>query len=132
MPPLEFYKALKKYVERKPNKEALEKEAPKKDFDTFRRTSPKPENYLLNMSDWQRFFLSGSNDFFGIAMLALAFEERKEHKRAILLMQKAHKLEPRIKDKMWMTNHYRWEEAHHTLLEAIISDPDFWKFRLSG
>lgn len=130
LPPLDFYKTLKNYVDRKSNEEALKKESPKKDFDNFRRTY-KPEKYLLKMSDWQDFFLSGSNDFYGIAMLALAFEERKEHKRAMLLMQKAHKLEPRIKDRMWMTNHYGWEEEHHRLLEAIISDPQFWQFRLS-
>lgn len=89
---------------------------------------PKPQNStFIDLQDWTSYSNPGQSNFYGLAMLALAFEERNLHERAIFFMRKANKLEPRVRDFHWMVSNYKWTAEHWNLVERIIADPNFWK-----
>jgi hypothetical protein len=124
LPPIRFYKELASKYDREPQDVSDKKS---KALPRSTQLLPKKlSNNLIDLSDWTDYARMGSNDYYGITMLALAFEELSEHWRAIYFLRKSHQLEPRIKDKAWMSYHHAWTEEYHTLLEAIISDPEFW------
>jgi hypothetical protein len=89
---------------------------------TSRRTYETSTDFNL----WTSYAHIGVNDFYGIAMLALAYEGNGEHFRAMFHLHRAHKIEPRVINPSWMTAHFNWEEKHHKLIERIVADPIFW------
>ena len=100
LPPAKFYKRIAKHV-------------------------PRPIPAHLRIEKWAKYETSGSNDFFGIAMYALALEALDQREKAIQQLRRANKLEPRIKNRKWMSSHYQWTAVENELLERILTDPAF-------
>jgi len=74
---------------------------------------------------WAEFGQSGISDFYGIAMYALSLEADGQRDEAIRQLRRANKLEPRIKNRDWMSKYYGWTEIDNRLLEQILTDPNF-------
>lgn len=139
LPTINFYRDLAKYVPR------ISQLVESPDYQLFNlpilgtKTNVAPRvikkvkpSISIKIGEWLHCSKAGTNDFYGIAMLALSYEQTQEHKRAMYFLRKAQKLEPRIADKKWMTENYSWTEQHHALLQIIINDPDFWNTSLRG
>lgn len=74
---------------------------------------------------WAAFQEPGANDFYAITMYALYLEAAGEHAEAVRQLRRANKLEPRIKNRVWMTTHFEWSEIENEFLERILTDPNF-------
>ncbi|MCA9884076.1 MAG: toll/interleukin-1 receptor domain-containing protein [Anaerolineae bacterium] len=123
LPSAKFYKFLQHYVPRRPNPAIA---------NTIRHSPVLQRNHAnhtttINLQDWVSYANPGQTDFFGLAMLSLAFEERGQHERAIFYLRKSNKLEPRVRDFHWMVENYGLTYELWLLIEQIISDPEFWK-----
>lgn len=147
MPSPKFYKDLAKAAPRtlkpiEPENIALVKQQAQdaKNRGEALKSSPPPQpppsppqgrdiNFIYSsIKYWEKYAREGETNFNGIARLALALEEEgsyRAHREAIWHLRRACGIEPRVKDKKWMTEKYGWTETHHKLLERILMDPYF-------
>lgn len=126
-PSIGFLDNLQKYVPRTPQ----ERTPPTPFNSSNKNTHIEFDNLLIDIAQWSDNIRQGSTDFYGLAMLALSYEERDQHERAIYFMKKSRKLEPRIIDFEWMIENYNWTEGHINLCQEIVDDEAFWSSNIN-
>lgn len=126
LPSIKWLERLQDYAKRLPQKREPSKEAPKIEHFQY-----PPRDLVISINEWSDYIKIGSTDFYGIAMLALSYEERERRERAVYLLKKSYKLEPRVVNPDWMEKHYNWSSEHCKLLDKIISDPLFWSPKIN-
>lgn len=124
---IHFIEDLQKYVDRTP-----QKRIPPIPFNIPNNNNHiEADNLVIDIAQWSDNIRQGSTDFYGLAMLALSYEERNQHERGIYFMKKARKLEPQIVDFEWMTKNYNWNDEHKDICQKIIEDKAFWSSSIS-
>ncbi len=83
-----------------------------------------PEGIYASIAQLAAYESPGTNDFQGIAALAITLEIEGSHKDAVRYLKRALKLEPRIRDKVWMRRFCGWSDPNLTAMEKILSDPE--------
>lgn len=89
------------------------------------------DDLVIDIAKWSDNIRQGSTNFYGLAMLALSYQERNQHERAIYFAKKSRKLEPRIIDFEWMKDNYSWTDEHVSILQEIIVNEAFWSPNIS-
>lgn len=143
LPPLEFFREVERHVPRTPilTREEVEQ------FSQTGEKALKPISDLVDvptvvsdaaydsLSYWEKQYENGgSNDYYIILRLALAYEAVKTfrgHTEAVKYLKKATILENRILNSNWLKMHHEWLADHEDLLQKIIDDPEFAKFVVS-
>jgi hypothetical protein len=91
-------------------------------------SSPADPTIYTEIVKWTKALKATPNDFYAMTMLAIAYQAEgtlASHRDALICIKKACRLEPRIRNKQWMTAQFSWTEREHTLLEQLLTDPDF-------
>ena len=117
LPPPGFFQQLAKVAPR------VSREVKKPNYPKIQLTT----EYIISteVAQWIEFEIPNNNNFYGIAMLALAYERDGQRQRAVFHFKRAAMLEPRVKYKKFMTEHFGWTEEHHALVTRILMDANF-------
>lgn len=88
----------------------------------WRDGAPPPDFYssLVEFSFYER---EGSNDFLGITILAMLLYMEGSYLDAIRYLKRALKLEPRLRDHVWMQKYFGWDDFNNQILEELLADP---------
>lgn len=144
MPRKDFYHTLEKYVTRTPKltpegievtgrKRASESKDRQKQAESVVVAKPvldPDETKVTEIDRWKPYDQEGGTNYYGIAMLSLAYEDSgtyKGHLKALELLRRACMIEPNVKNKDFMTSRYGWGKEQHDLLEKLLKDPKFGK-----
>lgn len=140
MPPMRFFQQLARCVEKAPlysHSEIEERLAerlltiPVKEDSAPVQVADPPRlpadpTVYSQIAYWNQMTNNNPNDFYCLAMLALSYElEGSSHIDAIRIIRKAIKLEPRIKNSVWMISQFGWSEKENRLLEQLLTSPHY-------
>jgi hypothetical protein len=127
LPGSEFYQQLEMYLPK--NSIDLQPWNTRQTYDNVPRELP--SELYEELARWEQYREEGVTDFYGIAMLALAYEgvnTFRAHRDAIKFFKKAYCIEPRILYPLWMSEHFGWTEKQEILMRKILHDPAVIKF----
>lgn len=129
LPPVSFYRNLAKSVPRREKFTQEERLAEERRRGIVKQPTELDPTIYEEIKKWERFAEDGETDFYGIAMLALALEAEgsyRSHKLAMHHLRRACMIEPNVRNKKFMTDHYNCTEEQHKLFERILADPRFF------